>query len=160
FRLRKLGAILGANGGAAGGGAKAPETVAQSRGGTTSRRRRIVQFVGQPGGKLAQRGQLFVLLFLTRDVPNPVRKQTHQMPDEFGEDKEHLHKMRDVEGQVMRGNNGPPRYGDDFEAGKRKHAADFPTIHGEYGAVSWTTFCSSANLAFEHDNHKLRLVSF
>src|SRR5215472_3176482 len=73
---------------------------------------------------------------------------------------EHFLKMRDVEGQVMRRNDGPPRYGNDFEAGKRKHAADFAAIHSEYGAVSWTTFCSGANLAFEHDNHELRLVPF
>ena len=73
---------------------------------------------------------------------------------------EHLLKMRDVEGQVMRRNDGAPGHTDDLEAGKGKHAADFPAIHREYRAVGWTTFCSCANLAFEHDHHELGFVSF
>ena len=80
--------------------------------------------------------------------------------DEFGEAMEHLIEIRDVEDQVVRWNDRPPRDTNNLKARKRKHAADFAAAHGEYGAVGRPMFCSGANLAFQHDEHELRLVAF
>src|SRR5438874_1322065 len=160
FTLGEKSTVLWANGGAAGRAAKAGETVAKSGRGTASGGGRVVELMREACGQFAERGEFLVLLFLTGDVANAVGKQADEAADEFGEAMEHLIEIRDVEDQVMRRNDRPPRDTNNLKARKRKHAADFAAAHGEYGAVGRPMFCSGANLAFQHDEHELRLVAF
>ena len=158
--LGEKSAVLWANGGAASRAAKTNETVAKGGRGTASGSRRIVEFMREAGGELAERSKFLVLLLLTGGAANAVSKQADEAANELGEAMEHLVEIGDVEGQVMRRNDGTSRDTDDLEAGKGKHAADFAATQGKYGAVGRPMFRSGANLAFQHNDHELRLIAF
>ena len=135
------------------GFAKGLKRFAEARNGAARGSRRVVQFVRQTGGNLAQRGHLFLLILQLGKVANAVRKQAHQARAQYRHARKHLREAIGGEAGAARRRHGADGCRKMGHTRIGQHAPNKRAAENAGDRLGTSGFRAQAHLAVEEDQH-------
>src|SRR5204862_8181620 len=158
--LRKQTAILRTQARTAAGGAQPLEAIAKRSRRTPRCRGRVVQLVREPGGGLAERSQLFSLLFFPGDVSDAVGQKANEALGKLGHP---LKEFRKLSGRKRQGTNrkhGTPGHANGFHSGERQDACYISGTGSKDWAILRAVLAPGPEFTLQDHQHGVRRSAF